>query len=141
MKRLIITILIIFSLFSCKKKPTFCEDPYSIKEIKLTPDRYNDCGREIVIKNDSLINFIAEQLCLIDDVSWSTDTRMDSRTIEIQLTPKNSDKKYYITRHTGFEKNVYRIREGTTYFKNDILCELIVQLTGVDCENHIKRLN
>lgn len=141
MTKNIILIFIILSTISCKKRPTFCEETYSIEEIKLTPDRYNDCGREIVIKNDSLINFIAEQLCRIDDVSWSTDTRMDSRRVEIQLTPKNSDKKYYLTRHTGFEKNVYRIREGTTYFKNDILCDLIVQLTRVDCENHIKSLN
>jgi len=131
MKKYIIIIIILLSVFSCKEKPTFCEEPYTVNQIKLVPTKHWTVAKEVTIKNDSLINFIMQQICEIKDVSWSTDTRGDSEIIEIQLIPNLIDKKIYVVK-IGYNYDGYRIREGTTYFKNDILCELIAQLTELN---------
>ncbi|MDN3643366.1 hypothetical protein QWY87_11685 [Lutimonas halocynthiae] len=131
MKTIVISLLIIFSLISCKEKPTFCENPYQVKEIKLVPTEIGTVGREITIKNDSLINFITKQICDVTDVQWSTGTRGEGERVEIQFFPNPTNKKIFIV-HRSLDYNDYRFREGTAYFRNDLLCELVFKLTGIE---------
>ena len=129
MKKCILIIVTIFFIHSCKEKPSYCEKPYKVKQIKLSTKSHWSEGNEITINNDSLINFITTQICEIKDVNWSTGNRVDGETIELQLIPSNNKKIFIVKRGYGF--NDYRIREGTAYFKNDILCDLIVQLSKI----------
>lgn len=110
------------------KKTTFCESSYEIQEIKLTRKDQKNIEKQVSIKNDSLITFITQQICKIEDVSWSTGTRGEGAIIEIQLLPKkNKENLYVVYRGLSFKDN--RFHEGTTYFKNDLLCEMIFKLT------------
>lgn len=134
MRKYIIIITVLLIVFSCKEKPTFCKEPYTVNQIKLVPTKHWTVGKEVTIKNDSLVKFILQQICDIKDVSWSTGTRVDGETIEIQLIPNHINKKIYVVKR-GYDYDDYRIREGTAYFKNDILCELIAQLTEINDNN------
>jgi|TARA_B110000240_G_scaffold192881_1_gene237808 hypothetical protein len=137
MKKIAIPLLIIFSLISCKEQPTFCEKPYQVNEIKLVPTKHWSVGREITIKNDSLINFITQQICEIKDASWSNSTQGEGEVVEIQFSPNKMDENIYVV-YRGLGDNDYRIREGTTYFKNDLLCELVFKLTGIEKNEKVK---
>lgn len=128
----------LISLLSCKEKPTYCESLYKVKQIKLIPTGTFRVGKEVVIKNDSLIKLITNQICNIKDVNWSTGTQGDAETVEIQFMPKNKEKIFVVRRGLNFNDN--RIREGTTYFKNDLLCELIFKLTAIKDKNNSETL-
>lgn len=130
------SIIILCLMYSCKKQPSYCDNPYNVNKIKLIPSEYANCGQEIIIENDSLINFFTNQLCQIEDVSWATDTRgeYDDLTIEISFHPNRDDDLFVVKE---WNSEFYRYREGTTYFKNNILTEMVVQLTGIDCSRDI----
>lgn len=134
MRKCIIITIVLLSVFSCKEKPTYCKEPYIVNQIKLVPTRHWTVGKEVTIKNDSLISFITQQICDIKDVSWASDTRGDGAEVEIQFIPNHQNNRLYVVKR-GLGNNDYRIREGAAYFKNDTLCELIAQLTEINDNN------
>ena len=113
---------------SCKDKPAYCQTPYQVKEIKLLPRQSFRNGREVIIKNPGLLKYISSQLCEIKDVSWATGTRGERKSVEIKFTPANPQKIFVVER--GLDDNDYRLREGTTYFRNDTLCKLVFHLVN-----------
>ena len=119
---------------SCnKKKPSYCEDPFQITEISLVPSDVGFGGDTVVIKNDSLIIFIAQQLCDVNEEEsyYSSGSQGLIHNIEIRIAPNKLSKgqKLFVAfDHLG--KSEYVLREGDhSHFKNDLLCELVARLT------------
>ena len=128
-----ITFITLFAilLISCREQPTFCDRIHEVEEIKLVPTRHWTEGKEVVVKNDSLIDFITSQICQIKDVQWSTGTRGEGERVEIQLIPSKSKKSIFVVHRDHLEDNDYRFREGSIYFKNDLLCKTVFELTRI----------
>jgi len=135
-KKLFLVILIT-SLYSCIDKPTYCENPQEVTTItlELTDTSWDNRvlhlkGRRIEIKNDSLISFLTQQLCSPKEVIYSTGTRGEGERIKVQLNPNPSNKEIYVV-YLGTGRNGIRYRQGSTYFKNDLFCETIFALMGL----------
>ena len=120
---------------SCNKKtPSYCEDPFQITEISLVPSDVGFGGDTVVIKNDSLIVFITQQLCNInkEESYYSSGIQGLRHNIEIRIAPDKLPKgqKLFVA-FNQFGESEYVLREGeNSYFKNDILCELVARLTN-----------
>jgi hypothetical protein len=119
-----------FLLFSCKRKPNLCEKRIKIEKIELIPTNRFTKGKKVEIKNDSLINFLINQICNSDEVSWSTGTRGEGEIVELIFTPSFNEEKIFVV-YRGADNNDVRYREGTTYFKNDLLCQSVFKLVGL----------
>lgn len=127
---LIIFLFTALAVISCKKELSFCEKEKNVKKIELVPINRLTKGRRVEIKNDSLINFFLEQICASTDTSWSTGTRGEGEVVELIFTPSINDRKIYVV-HRGGSDNDIRFREGTTYYKNDLLGRSVFALVGL----------
>jgi hypothetical protein len=113
-----------------------------VEEIRLMPLKPWQGGKNVTVNDDSLVNFIVKQVCLIktEETQFSSSSRGTSNAVQIILYPNKLSKseQLYVC-YVGVGINEYRLREGeTTYFKNDTLCELIAKLTDTyfTSENH-----
>lgn len=127
---IILFITAVFLLFSCKRKPNFCDKKIKIKKIELVPINRFTKGKKIEIKNDSLINSLVNQICNPDEVSYSTGVRGEGEIIELIFTPNFNEEKIFVV-FRGADNNDVRYRQGTTYFKNDSFCKTIFKLAGL----------
>ena len=128
---------------ACKKEPSYCNNEIIIEEIKLSPLKPWWGGHETIVKNDSLIKFISKQICEIDrnKTFYRTGTKGLINTVHIQFKPnilKRSEQLY--VSFYGAGENYYVLHEGdNTYFRNDILCEMIAKLTETYIESEDKK--
>lgn len=141
--KIIIVILVIGQsinfLTSCNMSPSYCEKPYDVEKIKLVPIDPGYGGKKIIIENDSLINFITAQICSVkeEETFFSSGSQGLRYNVEIRMLPNKlpKGKRLYVA-YDEIGNNGYVLREGEfTYFKNDILCELVARMTETYIES------
>lgn len=138
MKTVYLIPLVALFMIACSKKPHFCTQEYPVEQIILTPVDPGWGGDTIAIKNDTLIKFIADQICRINEKEtfFSTGKQGLRFNIEIRFLPNQlpEDKKLFVAYNEIGDKT-YVIREGEhRYFKNDTLCKLVAKLTNTYVE-------
>ena len=136
MNKLIYISILIFGIQSCQKTPSYCENKFKVTKIILTPiDKRWGGGNDTVISNDSLINYISSQICNINTKENDYRTGRQGCAYEIKVNLYDNDElknNNLIVTFDRFVTKSFLLREGeNTFFKNDSLCEIIVNLTGV----------
>lgn len=144
MNKLIYISILIFGIQSCQKIPSYCENKFKVTKIILTPiDKRWGGGNDTVISNDILINYISNQICNIDTKENDYRTGRQGCAYEIKVNLYDNDElknNNLIVTFDRFGTKSFLLREGENiFFKNDSLCEIIVNLTGVTVDPKDKK--